>query len=101
MDSVISKVQNIELKVKKLTLLLEQYKTDCALLNEENQRLKQNLAKHEGNTSEPKAVESALYRSSIPQSAPARSEKETEALKAKFDRYIKEVDKCIEIVNNW
>lgn len=101
MDSVISKVQNIELKVKKLTLLLEQYKTDCALLNEENQRLKRNLAKHEGNTSEPKAVESASYVTSLPEPVPNSAPRENEVLKAKFDRYIKEVDKCIEIVNNW
>ncbi len=100
MDSVISKVQSIELKVKKLTLLLEQYETDCALLKDENLRLKRNLAKYEEMPSEPKPIETAI---SIPAPAmnPIIVSSNNEALKAKVDRYIKEVDKCIELVNNW
>lgn len=101
MDSMISKVQNIELKVKKLTLLLEQYETDCALLKDENLRLKKNLAKYEDNIpSEPISIDSAV---SIPAAAaePPKKSKDNDALKAKVDRYIKEIDKCIELVNNW
>ena len=100
MDSVISKVQSIELKVKKLTLLLEQYETDCALLKDENLRLKRNLAKYEDLPSEPKTIESEI---SIPAPVinPIPASSNNEALKSKVDRYIKEVDKCIELVNNW
>lgn len=100
MDSLISKVQSIELKVKKLTLLVEQYETDNALLADENQRLKRNLDKYEDRPSEPKFIESAV---SIPSASSAIKEnsRNTEALKAKVDKYIKEVDKCIDLVNNW
>ena len=100
MDSMISKVQSIELKVKKLTLLLEQYETDCALLKDENLRLKRNLAKYEDTASEPISIDSAI---SIPAAAaePPKQSKDNDALKAKVDRYIKEIDKCIELVNNW
>ena len=100
MDSLISKVQSIELKVRKLTLLLEQYETDCALLKDENQRLKRSLAKHEGVSSESIIVEPVI---AVPKAA-ISSKKESgsnEALKAKVDKYIKEVDKCIELVNSW
>lgn len=97
MDTVISKIQNIELKVKKLTLLVEQYKTDCSLLKEENLRLKRSLAKYEGKPSEPKTIETAIPVASIP----TPQKVDNSALKAKVDRYIKEVDKCIELVNNW
>jgi len=100
MDSVISKVQSIELKVKKLTLLLEQYETDCALLKDENLRLKRSLAKYEDIPSEPKPIELEM---SIPEPVanPIPTSSNNDALKAKVDRYIKEVDKCIELVNNW
>lgn len=102
MDSVISKVHSIELKVKKLTLLLEQYQTDCALLKEENLRLKRSLTKNEGSPLEIKSVESAIPIASIaPTKTIGKSDMEREALKAKLDRYMKEVDKCIELVNNW
>jgi len=97
---MISKVQSIELKVKKLTLLLEQYETDCALLKDENLRLKKNLAKYEDIPSEPISIDTAI---SIPAAAaePPKQNKDNDALKAKVDRYIKEIDKCIELVNNW
>jgi len=100
MDSVITKVQSIELKVKKLTLLLEQYETDCALLKDENLRLTRSLAKYEDVSSEPKSIESAI---SMPVATmnPVPASSNNDALKAKVDRYIKEVDKCIELVNNW
>ena len=98
MDSVISKIQNIELKVKKMSLVLEQYKTDCSLLKDENLRLKRSLAKYEGSPSEPNPVEFTMPIASIPT---PKVSVDNEALKVKFDRYIKEVDKCIELVNNW
>ena len=100
MDSLISKVQSIELKVRKLTLLLEQYETDCALLKDENHRLKQSLAKYEGVSSESTIVELAA---AIPTAAVSsvKENRSNEALKAKVDKYIKEVDKCIELVNSW
>lgn len=102
MDSVISKVQNIELKVKKLTLLLEQYKTDCALLKEENLRLKRNLDKNEVVSSESNSIEAAIpIASPTSKSANSKTDMDREAMKTKLDRYIKEVDKCIELVNNW
>lgn len=101
MDSVISKVQNIELKVKKLTLLLEQYKTDCALLKEENLRLKREISKNEVSTSVSNTIEGGIPLASVSTSSAKSSDAEKEAIKAKLDRYIKEVDKCIELVNNW
>ena len=101
MDSVISKVQNIELKVKKLTLLLEQYKTDCALLKEENLRLKRELSKNEVNSSVSNTIEASIPLASVSSDSSKEVAVEKEVIKAKLDRYIKEVDKCIELVNNW
>lgn len=101
MDTVIARIHKIELKVKKLTLSLEQYKTDNTLLKEENSKLNQLLKKYEGRESQHDITQSAIPIASFDHQASKSSEKDVEAIRNKLDKYIKEVDKCIELVNNW
>lgn len=101
MDTVIARIQKIELKVKKLTLALEQYKTDNELLKAENSKLNQLLRKYEGRNTHSDITQSDIPIASLDHQASKQNEPNMDAIKSKLDRYIKEVDKCIELVNNW
>lgn len=94
------KIDSIELKVRELAFKLERLKKENAALREENKLLK---AEVDGfNKAAAKATDfkenNNTQRSSdeVEQTEGEQSEK----LRAQIDQYIKEIDQCIEWLNN-
>lgn len=96
------KIDSIELKVREVAFKLERLKKENAALREENKtlktmvdRLKQARASVEGDLTNTDQAPPRQDGSS----QPAEGE-ESEKLRAQIDQYIREIDQCIEWLNN-
>ena len=94
MVSSSNKLDQIELKVRRLALKLDQLKTSNQQLLEENQLLKTALKKEDSkrNTLEQQLKSTHTALVSKQDDAPESTKK----IRKELDQYIKEIDKCIE-----
>lgn len=100
--SLSEKLDSIELKVREVAFKLERLKKENAALREENKTLKamvDRLQQVRANAeSDPIDIDQASPRQEG-STSPAEGE-ESEKLRAQIDQYIREIDQCIEWLNN-
>lgn len=98
------KIDSIEMKVRELAFKLERLKKENAVLREENKLLKvenDHLKRQVSNT-EGDIIANTDQTQRHPDGqhgAPGEGE-ESEKLRAQIDQYIREIDQCIEWLNN-
>ncbi len=98
MQNLSEKIGSIELKVRQLALLLERLQNENANLVDENKQLKDNLLDKNNRISE---LENGLANTK--QVLERKRENDPESsrkLRKDIEQYIKEVDKCIEWLQN-
>lgn len=92
------KIDNIELKIRQLALKLERFRKENADLTKKNEQLKAELDKQKGTVSALKdkltKTQNVLERQEVDESEHSRQ------LKQQLDQYIREIDKCIEWLQN-
>ena len=98
MDTLSSKIEGIEMKVRQMALILERLRKENKRLAEDNSTLRNNLAKHSNKTSD---LENKLEKTSLAlevkkENDPERSKK----LRKEIEQYIKEIDRCIDRLKN-
>ncbi len=87
-------LDQIELKVRRLALKLDQLKTSNQQLLEENKLLKTALKKEDSKRT---TLEQQLKRTQMALSSKQNDAPEsTQKIRKELDQYIKEIDKCIE-----
>jgi len=98
MDTLSTKIEGIEMKVRQMALRLERLQKENKRLAEDNSTLRTTLAKHSNKTSD---LENKLERTSLAleekkENDPERSKK----LRKEIEQYIKEIDRCIDRLKN-
>ena len=92
------KIDNIELKIRQLALKLERFRKENADLTQKNEQLKAELDKQKGTVSALKdkltKTQGVLERQEVNES------EHSQQLKQQLDQYIREIDKCIEWLQN-
>ncbi len=93
-QDVIQKIEKVEEKVRQLCQKMEYLKKENIMLIEENVKLKQEAEKirNSGGGQRGRSQERAESRN--------ENGMESDQMKKALDKYIVEVDKCIELINN-
>ena len=91
------RLEAIDTKVKKLAQKYEIIKKENIMLMEENIRLKQNAGKHKAELDVVGKNLSKTSKDLVSQNANAQNNEE---VKSKIDKYIKEIEHCIELLEN-
>ena len=97
MEAVDQKIQDIQLKLKKLLVKQEQQKMDIQVLKEENEQLRLQI-NQTNNEERRRSSELDVKGESISDSRYATT---ISGMKSKMEKYIDEVDRCIALINNW
>ena len=96
--SVTDLFENIELKIKQLTLKVERLEKENIALKSENEKQKVELDLQKDTAS---ALNEQLLEAQMAVSSKKNEDREhSEQLKQQMDQYIKEIDKCIEWLHN-
>ena len=88
-------IENIDLKINKLINLYNQTKIDNLNLQEDNEMLKVLLEKKENNLKE---LEEKIKLMNISKSVDS-SQGDIKATRLKINEYVREIDKCIALLN--
>ena len=91
------RLEAIDNKVKKLAQKYEIIKKENIMLMEENIRLKQNAGKHKA---ELEVVGNDLSKTSSDLKSVSEKTQHDEEVKITIDKYIKEIEHCIELLEN-
>jgi len=99
MQALADKLNTIEVKVKQLAQKIEQVQQENAVFKEENRRLKTDLAVLIEKGGQGGATPTVPV---VQQVAPIKRKEQlnTKKLKKEIEQYIKEIDKCIEWLQN-
>jgi len=97
METLSNKLDEIELKLRQLALKVERLENSNRSLLEENQQLKAEMAKG-GSKSSDLQLQLAKAQQALAQKR-ADDPEESKKLRKEIDRYIKEIDQCIEWLN--
>ena len=98
MVALSDKLESIELKLRQLALKMEQLQNNNAQLLEENKNLRKNLSKQDNAVG---LLEDNLQKSQINLEKVAEPKApHTKRTKKDIERYIREIDKCIEWLKN-
>ena len=89
-------IENIDLKINKLINLYNQTKIDNLNLQKNNEMLKVLLEKKENNLKE---LEEKIKLMNISKSVDS-SQGDVKATRLKINEYVREIDKCIALLNN-
>lgn len=92
---------DLDLQIKNIQDKLQQLLRQQQLLQKENQKLKKELEKALLNSGEKEHVVQTLQQQvdALKLGAGARSEEEKTALQKRIDGYLKEIDKCLTLLN--
>ena len=89
-------VQNIEEKVRRLILLYDDIKKKKEILKEENIQLKKEISKKEDSIKE---LEESIKLIRISKSTDTQDAEKNKASRQKINEYVREIDKCIALLN--
>lgn len=92
---------DLDLQIKSIQDKLQQLLRQQAVLNKENQRLKKELEKATGLNEEKQALVQALQQQTdvLKLGSGTMDEAEKNALGKRIDVYLKEIDKCLALLN--
>lgn len=98
MEVLADRLQGIELKLRQLALKVERLESENVDLLAENKKLKASLSQKDNAVGllEDNLQKSQLSLDLMREKEPVRSKK----IRKDIERYIKEIDKCIEWLNN-
>ncbi len=92
------KIDNIELKIRQLALKVERLRNENIDLSKKNEQLKAELDKQQGAVS---ALKDKLTKTQgVLERREVNETEHTQQLRGQLDQYIKEIDKCIEWLQN-
>ena len=94
MENISNKLDQIELKVRQLALKIERLEKTNANLLEENEQLK--LVAQKGNSKLSNLEERLKKTQAVVESKRKEEPDNTKRVRRELERYIKEIDKCIE-----
>ena len=89
-------VQNIEDKVQKLILLYNDINKEKEILKKENIQLRKEILEKEGSLKE---LEDSIKLIRISKSTDTQDAEKNKASRQKINEYVREIDKCIALLN--
>ena len=100
MDNLSEKISGIELKVRQLALKLERLQGENNTLLEENKQLKSDLSAMRDKAGQLEMKFAHQQESNVPSTKNGIDEAHSKKLRKEIDRHMKEIDKCIEWLQN-
>jgi len=98
MQNLSEKISSVELKVRQLALKLEQLQNENRSLHDENDQLKNSITDH--NKRVISLEEKLLNTQQVLESKRENDPESSKKLRKDIEQYIKEIDKCIEWLQN-
>ena len=95
MQDILQKLNRLEDKIKQMSQKIEYLRKENIMLIEENVKLKQDIEKQRGGSMV--SPEKVVFRTKENIDV---NNQNSEQLKRDLDKYIVEIDKCIELINN-
>ena len=89
-------VQNIEEKVQRIIFLYDDVKKKKEILKEENIQLKKEISKNKDSLKE---LEESIKLIRISKSTDTQDAEKNKASRQKINEYVREIDKCIALLN--